>query len=328
MPSVSLHLVLADRILERWAAEPATAPFDPGDPGAVNAFYQGALGPDLGYFPGGYRLLSDLAHRVRSADLTRFLVESARSPLETAFSWGWVAHVLADRSIHPLVGRGVGELVHGDRHRFIDGSEEPAAHVRVETGIDVLYLDRSYLRPSGPMIPVFDLASVSFLQAAYRHIYSVEIEPHLFFVSHMAVVRKACQALAVTRLVGRIQGIGAAPPAMPAMRWLLQRARALVQDALGFESLALAYLNPVPPSGWLAIEVEREVRRFPSQYLAEYETSLTRLVNCDLDSGHAEVPGSPSRISSTILAGLDLPRPGVRRLSRIPGDLVPAAGGK
>jgi hypothetical protein len=150
MPSVSLHLVLADRVLEGWTTNPRAAPFDPDDPAAVNAFYQGALGPDLGYFPGGYRLLSDLAHRVRSAVLSRFLVVSARAAAERAFSWGWVAHFLADRAIHPLVGRGVGEFVHGDRTRFVDGFEEPAAHVRVETGLDVLYMERSALRPSGP----------------------------------------------------------------------------------------------------------------------------------------------------------------------------------
>ena len=77
MPSVTLHLVLADRILERWLDVPQEAPFDPTNPTYVNAFHQGAIGPDLGYFPGGHKLLSELSHMVRSGDLTRSLARRA-----------------------------------------------------------------------------------------------------------------------------------------------------------------------------------------------------------------------------------------------------------
>ena len=128
MPSVSLHLVLADRVLAELRRGARTAPFPPAAPECVNAFYPGALGPDLGYMPGGHRPLSELAHRVRTADLARALVETARSPVERAFSWGWVTHVLADVAVHPLVGLGVGEVVHGDRSVFVDAAAAPAVH--------------------------------------------------------------------------------------------------------------------------------------------------------------------------------------------------------
>lgn len=323
MPSVSLHLVLADRVLAGWVAGPKSAPFDPEDQLAVNAFYQGALGPDLGYFPGGYRLLSDLAHRVRSADLTKFLVESARSPVERAFSWGWVAHFLADRAIHPLVGRGVGEFVYGDQTRFVDGSEEPAAHVQVETGLDVLYMEGSTLRPTGPMLPVFDRETVGFLQRAYRETYGVEIGHQLLVGSHLAVVRRVRQALVVTRLLGRIQGIGDQPPSMACVRWFLQRARTLVHDRLGLESLVLAYLNPISPPAWLVGEVDEQVDRFSDLYHGEYGSGLARLENCDLDSGRIDVPGFPSAISTRILARLHQPIPGVRRIAPCPIGMIP-----
>lgn len=312
MPSVSLHLLLADRVLEGWSRTPDSAPFDPGDGGAVNAFYQGALGPDLGYFPGGYRLLSELAHRVRTADLARTLVESARSSVERAFSWGWVAHFLADRAIHPLVGRAVGECVHGNRERFVDGSEEPAAHVRVETGLDTLYLEGSSLRPSGALRPVFDRETVSFLQRAYRSVYAIEVGRHLILGSHLAVTRRARQALVVTRLLGRIQGIGSHRPTMPGLRWLLQHSRNLINDRMGLESLALAYLNPLQPSPWLVEAVDREVEGFRSLYMGAYEEGLDGLDNCDLDSGLSDIPGCPSEIASGILARLRRPTPGVR----------------
>lgn len=143
MPNVTLHLVLADRVLEEWRRSPCGAPFPTGDGPAVNAFRQGALGPDLGYFPGGHRFLSDLAHCVRSADLARALLHGAGSPRETAFAWGWVTHVLADQAIHPWVGKGVGELRSGGRRDlFVSGDEDPSGHVRVETGLDAWYSAR------------------------------------------------------------------------------------------------------------------------------------------------------------------------------------------
>src|SRR5262245_18199805 len=108
MPGVTLHLHLADRSLRHWRAE-NSAPFPLDDPAALEAFRHGAFGPDLGYFPGGPTALSDLAHAHRTGDLCRALVQGARTALERAFAWGWVGHVLADLSVHPLIGCAVGE---------------------------------------------------------------------------------------------------------------------------------------------------------------------------------------------------------------------------
>ena len=74
MPGVAVHFVLADRVLSRWRGDgvegaSSLPPFDVSDPASLNAFYHGAVGPDLGYFPGGHRLLSDLAHCVRPAQV-------------------------------------------------------------------------------------------------------------------------------------------------------------------------------------------------------------------------------------------------------------------
>src|SRR5688500_15063891 len=138
MPGITLHFLLANRVLDRWrSAGPGSAggkspderaPFDPHCPRDCNAFLHGALGPDFGYMPGGHRLLSELAHRVRTGELAGRLIRSARTSLERAFAWGWLTHVLADRQIHPLIGRGVGELVHGCRRTFVAGSDDLDSH--------------------------------------------------------------------------------------------------------------------------------------------------------------------------------------------------------
>lgn len=288
MPSVTLHLVLADRVLERWQEDPARAPFPPDDPLFVNAFQQGAFGPDLGYFPGGHRLLSELSHLVRSGDLARTLVRTARTPLERAFAWGWVTHVLGDQAIHPLVGRGVGEFLTGDRGIFVDGSADQGAHVQVETGLDAFY---SHLFPDirhRSMAPVFHGTSIRFLSEAYRRTYGLDMDPTLVLASHLATVRMSVQALMSIGFMST--ALLARPVAAPfaGARWFLRTALSLVQDGMGRDSLLLAYLNPVPPSRWLVEEVGGIVDGFASRFQRHYEEDAAGLENANLDTGRVE----------------------------------------
>jgi hypothetical protein len=78
VPHAAVHFLLASRVLERWEAAPAAAPFEV-DAATRNAFLHGSLGPDMGYFPGADPLLSRLAHYARTGALCRALVAEARS---------------------------------------------------------------------------------------------------------------------------------------------------------------------------------------------------------------------------------------------------------
>jgi hypothetical protein len=288
MPSVTLHLVMADRVLERWQERPWDAPFDPFSPTCINAFQQGAFGPDLGYFPGGYRFLSDLAHLVRSGELTRALVSSARTPLERAFAWGWVTHVLADQSVHPLVSRGVGECLFGDRTLFVDGSGNPMAHLQVETGLDAFY---SHLFPAirkRKMVPVFDGSSIRFLVNAYRRVYGLTLDPSLTLTSHMCTVRMSVQGLVSIGVMSTALLAGPASPAFLGVRWFLQQTLTMVRTGLKYNSLALAYLNPLPPTRWLVEEVGGVVEGFSDRFFHHYQTGLRELEDFNLDTGRVE----------------------------------------
>lgn len=301
MPSVSLHLALADRVLERWQLTPETAPFDPWDADAVRAFHHGAIGPDLGYFPGGERLLSDLAHRVRSVDLTRSLIHAARSSTERAFSWGWVTHVLADRAIHPLVGRGVGEVVHGDPDRFVGGYHEPGVHLRVEIGLDVDCRQRYATPPVGRMAPVFDRRSIRFLSEVYGTVYGIEFGTRPFLTSHRATARASRGALLLTDLLARLHLPDPPPRTTRVVRWALQSAQDQLATRRAVATLTLAILNPIAPSGWLLEAVDAEVRAFPALFQEHFDTGLEGLENFDLDTGQTDLPGIPTPIAREIL---------------------------
>jgi hypothetical protein len=286
MPGVVFHLVLAEQVLDAWKGAPASAPFDPADPALVAAFQHGALGPDLGYFPGGPRFFSELAHRVQSADLTRTLVNLSRTPMERAFAWGWVTHVVADCDIHPLIGRGVGALLLGDADTFVDGSAGMPEHVRVETGLEVAIQSR-FGRPTGrKLTPLFDRQGVGFLVRAYGETYDVDVDPELLAGAHLKMVRMATGALTMVGLftAARHGSISALSMARGVRRTLVW-AREAVADRYGVGRLLLAYLTPEPPARWLMRGVDERIRTFARRIVALSEDGLGSLENRDLSSG-------------------------------------------
>lgn len=294
MPNVTLHRVLADRVLDGWDRHPSDAPFDPADPEARNAFLQGAFGPDVGYFPGADPFLSDLAHYVRSGDLTRTLVRDARTPGERAYAWGWVTHVLADAELHPVVGEGVAWFLEGRRGGFVGISQDRVTHVRVEVGLDAAYSARHPRLREWQGAPVFHGRTVAWLARAYRSAYALEVDPTHLLASHTTAVRMANRARATIGVMGSAQAarhLGSVQGA----RWLLERALAVVHQGLDEESMLLAFLNPIPPPGWLRTRVQETVESFPDRFRRVYPDRIGDLPNYNLDTGRIEdqAPGTP-----------------------------------
>lgn len=280
MPGVTLHFVVADRALSRWRAGSAPPPFDLDDPPALNAFYHGAVGPDFGYFPGGHRVLSDLAHSLRTGVLARALLASARTPRERAFALGWLTHLLADVAIHPWIGRGVGEFLFGSRKRFVDGVSHPHAHLRVEMGLDALYARRYPEVSRRRLTPVFGRRDMGFLIRGYAVAYGVVLPVQPFVQSHWAATHMAGQALASMRIVAALTP-GAGTLVLPAFRRVIRAAYRVER----LRSLALAYLTPVAPSEWLVEATEAAVCEHTDRFLAHVQDGAATLTDLNLDTG-------------------------------------------
>lgn len=300
MPGVALHFVLAHRILRRWRRSPSHAPFDVDDGAALNAFFHGAVGPDLGYFPGGDRLLSDLAHCVRTGELARAIVRHAGPPQERAFAWGWLTHVLADQAIHPIIGRGVGELLTGRRDHFVDGASNMLAHLRVEMGLDAWYAERHPDVCALRLTPFLQAGGEGFLTRAYAATYSVALDACRFLRSHRSAARRAGQALATMPLVRALAA--AARPSGERLGCLgvVGALRGLLEAAYRRErlrSVGLAYLVPVAPSAWLVDEAAQAVEEHADRFMEHFRTGCLALPDFNLDTGRllaeeADHPGT------------------------------------
>ena len=85
--------------------------------------YGGCIIQDLGYYPFGSHLFSDLAHYVRSGDFIQSLIDNAQDLDEYAFALGAVAHYGADLDGHAIaVNRAVPMLYPKLRKKFGNSS--------------------------------------------------------------------------------------------------------------------------------------------------------------------------------------------------------------
>jgi hypothetical protein len=98
--------------------------------------------PDLGYFPLGNRLFTDMLHYVRAGDFVSGLIAEAGSAQEYAFALGVLAHYEADTIGHPLATNLAVPILYpdlaaqyGDSVTYADA---PSAHLQTEFRFDVL----------------------------------------------------------------------------------------------------------------------------------------------------------------------------------------------
>ena len=104
--------------------------------------YGGSLIQDLGYYPFGSHLFTDLAHYVRTGDFVEALLKDAADANEYAFALGALAHYAFDNAGHPLAVNRVVPMIYpkvcakvGNEALYVD---DPARHLMVEFAFDVV----------------------------------------------------------------------------------------------------------------------------------------------------------------------------------------------
>jgi len=148
--------------------------------------YGGALIQDLGYYPFGSHLFTNLTHYVRTGDFVESLLRGATDVNEYAFALGALAHYASDNAGHPLAVNRAVPLMYpkvrtkvGDTALYIDS---PARHVMVEFAFDVLrvakgaYVTQAYRDRIGFQV------SEAALERAVKETYGVELKDLLLSV--------------------------------------------------------------------------------------------------------------------------------------------------
>ena len=141
--------------------------------------YGGSLIQDLGYYPFGSHLFTNLTHYVRTGDFVQALIRGATTVDEYAFALGTLAHYASDNAGHPLaVNRAVPMMYPkvrakvGDRALYVDS---PASHVMVEFAYDVLQVARGGYVAQAYRDRIGFEVSKPLLERAVRETYAVDL---------------------------------------------------------------------------------------------------------------------------------------------------------
>jgi hypothetical protein len=145
--------------------------------------YGGAIIQDLGYYPHGSVLFSDLTHYVRSGDFILALLRGAQESKalnDYAFALGALAHYASDIAGHPIAtNRAVPLLYPKLKKQFGDNvtyENDPLAHVKTEFGFDVLEIaQQRYASDSYRDFIGFEVA-VPLLERAFMETYGLPLK--------------------------------------------------------------------------------------------------------------------------------------------------------
>jgi hypothetical protein len=108
--------------------------------------YGGAVIQDLGYYPFGSKVFSNLVHYVRSGDFVHELLLESRDANEYAFALGALSHYAADTAGHQAVNQAVAieypklRAKYGKSVRY---AQDTTAHLKTEFGFDTLQVAKN-----------------------------------------------------------------------------------------------------------------------------------------------------------------------------------------
>jgi hypothetical protein len=172
--------------------------------------YGGSAVQDMGYYPFGKQIFSNLTHYVRSGDFVAWLLNNARSLDEYAFAIGALSHYVGDSIGHSeAINRATAVEFPKLANRFgpsVTYDESPHGHIRTEFAFDIAELSdgdfpsAAYLRYIGFKVPR------KFLEEAFQKTYGFDIHEllgraHPALRSYRTAVRSFIPAFAEAEVV-------------------------------------------------------------------------------------------------------------------------------
>lgn len=142
--------------------------------------YGGAIIQDIGYYPHGSRLFSDLTHYVRSGDFILALLHDAKDVNDYAFALGALSHYAADIDGHSVgTNRAVPILypnvqkTYGD---IVTYEQSPSAHLKTEFGFDVMEIAQQHYAPDSYHAFIGFGIAIPLLEQAFQETYGLDLK--------------------------------------------------------------------------------------------------------------------------------------------------------
>lgn len=299
--------------------------------------YGGSVVPDLGYYPFGSHLFTNLVHYVRSGDFVEAMLHDATTIDELAFALGALAHYAADNNGHPLgVNRSVPIIYPKTREKFgnsVTYADDPKRHVMVEFSFDVVQVAAgAYLPDSYRSFIGFEV-SKPLLERAFRDTYGLEVKD-LFFDTDLAIgtfrwaVSKTIPEMTAVAWRDKEDEIRKVTPTVQRSAFIYTLTRQEYEQAFGtkyrkpgllatfFATVMkvlpkfgpfkpLAFKAPTPEAEHLFAESFRTARDRYRAQLRDAADGKISLANTDFDTGRRSAWGEYSLADTTYQQFLD-----------------------
>jgi hypothetical protein len=148
--------------------------------------YGGAILQDMGYYPLGAELFTNLTHYVRSGDFVRNLLREAKDRNEYAFALGALAHYASDNVGHPEATNRVLPDLYPERNAklgpVVTYEQAPLNHTEVEFAFDVMQIATGRYRSQAYHKHIGFRVSKKLLESAFQQTYGLELGQIFFNV--------------------------------------------------------------------------------------------------------------------------------------------------
>ncbi|HLK96335.1 MAG TPA: zinc dependent phospholipase C family protein, partial [Hymenobacter sp.] len=148
--------------------------------------YGGSIVQDMGFYPFGSEMFTNLTHYVRSGDFVRNLLDEAHNRNEYAFALGSLAHYTADIIGHPEGTNKAMPFMYPDLQRKfgndITYEEAPIQHTQLEFAFDVVQLAAGRYRTADYQRTIGFAVSKPVLERAFYNTYGLKLGQVVFNV--------------------------------------------------------------------------------------------------------------------------------------------------
>jgi hypothetical protein len=256
--------------------------------------YGGCIIQDLGYYPFGSALFSDLTHYIRSGDFVLNLIRESQDLNEYAFALGALSHYAADNNGHPIaVNRAVPMFYPKLKLKFgklVTYADDPFSHAKTEFAFDVFQAAKGrYASAAYKSFIGFEVAK-PLLERAFEDTYGMRPEKVLISIDlAIGSYRRAVGSIlpAMTRVAWQLknQEIRKDAPSVTRKTFLYNLSRSSYEKNWGstykrpgIRSKILATLFRVVPKvgPWRALAFERLTPETEQLYMASFNSTISR----------------------------------------------------
>jgi hypothetical protein len=298
--------------------------------------YGGCLIQDMGYYPFGNKMFSDLVHYVRSGDFVEALLSESTDINEYAFALGSLAHYTADNIGHPVVNAAVAREFPELGRKYgpsVTYAQNNKAHIRTEFGFDVVQVAKQrYTSDAYHNFIGFEVAK-PVLERAFLKTYGISLSDvfgnlDLSIGTFRWSVSRAIPEMTRVALLTKRDELVKENPSFAKQKFLYNLKRSEYEKEWGktyqkpgfgarimaviFKIIpkigpfkAIAFKMPNPDTETLYLKsVNNTVDQYRI-YLGDLKTGKLKLANMDFDTGNPARPGEYPLTDQTYAKLLD-----------------------